>query len=268
MKTTYCCSLLRAAQRTRLALAAAAIAAAAASPAQAALIASFETGLQGWFATAGVATATTSSFGATHGAQALLIDNLTAGTKQYPARTPQFNASTADFTTVYPIFSQAGAQMAAGLFPTLSFDLTMDFSNVTANGFFQISPLFNSNSFAGPPAIGGFRQYGTGSFLTGNTNAALSLGVAAVNDGVVMTVLGPDQYRFSIPLGAGKSMSLAPASTFYTLAFQTNGGWQGTVDVAIDNVRLDLVPEPTSAGLGAAALLAASLARPLRRRRQ
>ncbi|MBX3427228.1 MAG: PEP-CTERM sorting domain-containing protein [Pirellulales bacterium] len=223
-----------------------------------ALIASFETGLEGWFATAGVATTTTSAFGATGGTQALLIDNLTPGTKQYPARTPQFNAATAEFTAVYPIFSQAGSAMAAGLHPTLQFDLTFDFSNVTANGFFQISPLFNSNTVG---SVGGFRQYGTGAFVTGNTNSPLGLGVAATNDGVTMTTLGPNQYRFEIPTGIGKSLSLSPASTFYTLAFQTNGGWQGTVDVAIDNIQFNNIPEPSALVLTFASLAGIAIVR-------
>lgn len=203
-----------------------------------ALLYSWEGSLENW--TAANATLVNSNFGATDGAQAMLLDDLTSGFKN------DVGVATVNSGAAFNAWSQAGTRIAAGDTDVkLEFDLTFDNGSATA-AFAQLAIFVNSTA-------GGFRQYGTGGFIGGNIGSSFpSLDPAATADGVTMTGVGNTRH-LAIPMGPaaisdGNGLSVGPpsAGSFYQIGFKSNGGWQGTVDWAIDNMRITgaNIPEP------------------------
>jgi hypothetical protein len=183
-----------------------------------------------------------SSFGATHGSSALLIENLTSGFKGNIATTPNFSATTPGLSEAFQAFDLAAKVIAGGGTPRLEFDLAWDFSGGSipeAGGYIQLGLFVNSSTAGG----GGFKQYGTGSFIGSNTfDQWPSLGTVALDDGVTLTSTGPTSTRVSIPFGPTKRLSLSSTSTFFDIGLQSNGVWNGSVDFAIDNIKFTGVP--------------------------
>lgn len=208
------------------------------STAQAQLLWSFEPDLEGW--SAANATVSQSTFGATEGSMSLLMDDLTSGFKNDVGKTGNFNGGTAGFENAYDLLLVAADEIAAGKTPKFEFDFTFDFGGIDPNGdaFMQLGMYINSSA--------GFTQYGTGDFIGGNTNTSFPIltGGQAEADGMTITPTAtPNQYRAVVPLGP--TLALAQGSTFFDIGFKSNGGWQGTVDLAIDNIRLSGLPEFT-----------------------
>ena len=207
------------------------------SSARAQLLWSFESGLEGW--TAADVSLTQSSFGATDGSMAMLMDNLTSGFNNDVGKTGNFFGSTPGFENAFTLLSMAAAEIANGGTPNLEFDFTFDLANVTSDEFLQLGIFINSD--------GGFTQYGTGDFIGGDTNSTFptTVGGQAAIDGMTITPTAvPNQYRAVVPLGP--TLQLAPGSTFFDIGFKSNGAWLGTVDMAIDNIQLSGLPEFTS----------------------
>lgn len=205
-----------------------------------ALLYSWEGSLEGW--AAANATLVNSNFGATDGAQSMLMDDLTSGFKN------DVGVATVNSGAAYNAWGQAGTRIAAGDTDVkLEFDLTFDNGNATA-GFAQVALFVNSTA-------GGFKQYGTGGFIGGNIGSTFpALDAAATADGVAMTGAGNTRH-LAIPLGPTKSLTVGPPSggSFYQIGFKSNGGWGGTVDWAIDNMFVSgakiPIPEPSSMAL-------------------
>ena len=164
-----------------------------------------------------------------------------------------------------------GSRIAAGdPDVALEFDFTFDhsLSNVQSGQFVFAQLAIFVNSTDVPPGSGGFKQYGTGSFLGGNINVDFpTLAAAAVADGVTMTGVGNTRH-LRIPMnalvaasgGAGLTIGPPSAGSFYQVGFKSNGGWTGTVDWAIDNMYVSgaNIPEPASivmVALGLSAIL-------------
>jgi len=213
------------------------------STAQAQLLWSFEPDLEGW--SAGNVTLSQSTFGATDGSMSMLMDDLTSTFKNDVGRTGNFGPSTAGFEDAFALLVTAADQIAAGKTPKLEFDFTFDFGGIDPNGdgFMQLGMYINSSSNAGDF---GFTQYGTGNFIGGNTNSTFPIltGGQAETDGMTLTPTGvTNQYHAVVPLGP--TLELNPATTFFDIGFKSNGGWAGTVDMAIDNILLTGLPEFT-----------------------
>jgi hypothetical protein len=182
----------------------------------------------------------------------MLLDNLTSGFKN------DVGVATVGSGAAYNGWADAGTRIAAGDTDVkLEFDFTFDNGSVTTDGFAQLAIFVNST-------LGGFKQYGTGGFIGGNASSSFpSLDPAAVADGVTLTGSGNTRH-VAIPMGPTKSLTVgAPgAGDFYQIGFKSNGGWVGTVDWAIDNMRITGanigVPEPgtlTLISLGMAAFI-------------
>jgi hypothetical protein len=213
------------------------------------LLYSWEGSLENW--TAANATLVNSNFGATDGAQAMLMDNLGGGFRN------DVGVATVNSGSAYDAWSQAGNRIADGdLDVALEFDFTFDNSQSGVQTgqfvFAQLAIFVNSTN-------GGFRQYGTGSFLSGNIDVDFpTLAPAAIADGVTMTGTGNTRH-IRIPMnaaaaasgGAGLTVGPPSAGSFYQVGFKSNGGWTGTVDWAIDNMFVSgaNIPEPTSTAL-------------------
>lgn len=226
------------------------------------LLYSWEGSLQGW--TAANATLVNSNFGATDGAQAMLMDDLTSGFKN------DVGVVTVNSGPAYVGFGRAGNRIAAGdLDVALEFDFSFDNSNGNSStGFFmQLGIFVNSTLGMGTD----FRQYGTGGFIGGNIGIDFPrLEPAAIADGVTMTGLGATRH-LRIPMNAivaasgGQGLTVNPpsAGSFYQVGFKSNGGWGGTVDWAIDNMRVTglNIPEPSSILLVALGAVATCLIR-------
>jgi hypothetical protein len=201
-----------------------------------ALLYSWEGSLEGW--TAANATLVNSNFGATDGAQSMLMDDLTGGFKN------DVGVATVNSGAAYNAWGQAGTRIAAGDTDVkLEFDFTFDNSNAGA-AFAQLAIFVNSTA-------GGFKQYGTGGFIGGNIGSSFpSLDAAAVADGVTMTGAGNTRH-LAIPLGASPlDLTVGPpsAGSFYQVGFKSNGGWTGTADWSIDKMFVSgaNIPEPSS----------------------
>jgi hypothetical protein len=215
-------------------------------------------GLEGWTA-ANATLVNAVGFGNTDGLKSMLMDDLTSGFKN------DTGVATVNSGPAYDGWSQAGTRIAAGDTDVkLEFDFTFDNSNGNSStGFFmQLAMFVNSTA-------GGFKQYGTGGFIGGNIGSSFpTLDAAAVADGVTMTGSGNTRH-LTIPLGPTKSLTVGPpsAGSFYQVGFKSNGGWGGTVDWAIDNMRVTgaNIPEPGSIVFVAIGLAALPIAR--RRRR-
>ncbi len=197
---------------------------------------SFEEGTDPWLAVD--ASIVQSSFGATHGSSALLIDNITPGYKNTLTRSDNFGPATAGMVEAYNAFNSAASVVAAGRTPKLEFDLTWDFSQVTLSSWFQLGMVLNSQA--------GWQEYNVGQLVVGNTDISaptpVGLGAVAENDGVTITSLGPSSARLAIPFGPTKTINLVPNSTYYDIWFKSNGAWEGTIDLAVDNFRITGLP--------------------------
>jgi hypothetical protein len=225
----------------------------AAAQAGSARIYDWEGGLDGWTA-ANATLANSTTLGVTHGSSSMLIDDLTPGFKN------DAGVSTVGSGPAFNAWNQAATRLFAGDTDVkLEFDFSYDHANVTANGFAQVALFLNSTSV-------GFTQYGTGQLIGGNIGSDFPrLDPTAVSDGVTLTSNGPNSVHVAIPLGV--RIGVGPG-TFYQVGLKTNGGWQGTVDWAIDNMRVtgaNIIPEPASAML--ASLVGVGLFAASRRRR-
>ncbi|WP_428304915.1 PEP-CTERM sorting domain-containing protein [Lacipirellula sp.] len=214
---------------------------------------SWEAGLEGWTA-ANVTLANSPTLGVTDGAQSLLIDNLTSGFKN------DAGVATVGSGTAFAGWSQAATAFAGGATDVkLEFDFSWDNTNATTDGFAQLGMFLNSTT-------GGYTQYGTGAFIQGNLLSTFPiLGAQATTDGVTLTSIGQNRVHVAVPF---VSVGVGPGS-FFQIGFKSNGGWGGTTDWAIDNMKVTSaaigVPEPSSvmiAGIAATGLVAA-----VRRRR-
>jgi len=209
--------------------------------ARAQLLYSFESGLDDWSATSATITNST-TLGVTDGLQSMLIDNLPSG----------FNNDAGHVThgsgNAFNAWNAAAAAIAAGKTNVkLEFDFSWDLTNVTGPAAYAQFAMFVNSTGAG------FKQYGTGGLLGGNVGTGAvglfpRLDPAAITDGVTLTSLGSNSLHLAIPLGPTKSLNIGGgAGNFYQMGFKTNGGWGGTVDWAIDNVRLSGAVKPTTA---------------------
>jgi hypothetical protein len=214
---------------------------AATSPARADVVFSFEDGLQGWSSPDGY-NVSQSAFGATHGDYALVLSGITSGFKNL-VTTNNFGPTHPELADAFSAFALAANVASAGGAPRLEFDFSYDMSAVTNPNWIQLGINVNSSTAGG----GGFHQYGVSAFLNGNLGSDWPFVAPgdATTDGVTLTPLGSSSYRVSVPIGPDKRLKLSNESTFYYLRFQTNGGWDGTVDFAFDNFRFTGVPRFT-----------------------
>jgi hypothetical protein len=223
---------------------------AGATSARGQLLYSFESDtppLDGWTAaTATIVPSTT--LGVTDGTKSMLIDNLG----------PNFNNDVGVRTqgagsgTAFTYFDDAALAIAAGNTNVkLEFDFSWDHA-ATIPAWAQLGIFVNSTG-------AGFRQYGTGALIGGNINGSEPdvfprLAAPAIADGVTLAVLGPNSIHLAIPMNPtvatdadGLNIGSGPAGTnFYQMGFKSNGGWGGTVDWAIDNIRISGVQVPTT----------------------
>ncbi len=234
--------------RVALAVAAACIVASNAQIAGAQLLYSFEDGLDGWEAASATITNST-TLGVTDGVQSMLIDDLPS----------MFNNDTGHIThgagsgNPFNIWDAAAMAIESGdMDVKLEFDFSWDHANVTGSAAFAQLGIFVNSTGAG------FKQYGTGALLGGNIGAGgegfPTLAAPAIADGVTMTSIGENGVHIAIPMGPaqvagsdGLNIGSGPAGTnFYQMGFKTNGGWGGTVDWAIDNIRITGAVAPTT----------------------
>ncbi len=199
--------------------------------------------LDGW--TAGDASIVPSTtFGVTDGSKSMLIDNLTSSFKNNIG----FIQTTGG--TDFGYFSDAATAIAAGKNVKLEFDFSWDLTNVTGPAAFaQLGMFLNSG---GP----GYTEYQVGQFLGGNVGTGVTdffprLDPKAAGDGVSLTSVGPNTIHLAIPLGAStpsqpKTLNLGTGSTYYQVGFKSNGGWGGTMDWAIDNIKFSGAQTPTT----------------------
>lgn len=214
---------------------------------------SFETGAEGWVSSnTPVGTLQIDGdLGVTDGSNSARLANLTPGFKFDALNTG--NVGPGDLN--YGEFKFIASAIPNGDV-RIDFDLALDFSNVTQSGKIWFAMTSNSDN---PP---GFEQYrtspgGVGQFLDGSTGDSgtaadpLSLGPEAVTDGVTLVSTGTNQYHLSVPLGP--RLTYGTGSSFYKIGFNTNGTWQGTLDLAIDNITVSGtgIPEPGSLTLSA-----------------
>lgn len=221
-----------------------------------------------------------SAFGATEGTTAFFFDN-----------SPSANAVYFDIGTVngnpadpaggghaerlanYNVIRDAALAAEAGQTVNLEFDVTYDATAVAAAGFFQFGVFANSNNGFDGVWFGGLNQGNIGpggNFPQPGSEAA---------NGVTFTILDPADLvtdfvgavRFSVPVGPGKALELGTglppdgAFDFAQLGFNRNSGYQGTLDIAVDRVGFNIVPEPAAMGVLALAGAAGFVRRPRRR---
>lgn len=214
--------------------------------AQAQAIFSFEDGIDPWNSGTTGVTLTQSSFGATDGSSALLLDDVTSGHKGTAARTSNFGPATPGMSDAFEAFALAGSVIANGGQPKLEFDLSWDFANYlpAENNYIQLGIYVNSSALGETPEPGDYHDLGTGAFIGGNLefNTWPFLYATAMNDGVTLTPIGLNSVHVAIPFAADNEMSISSPSTFYDLGFQSNGGFGGSVDFAIDNILFTGVP--------------------------
>ncbi len=227
----------------------------AAAQAGSALIYGWENGVEGWTTGGAKTLANSSTFGVTQGSQSLVLHYNGPGTFS------QDTVATVGSGSAFNAWKQAATRLFAGDSDVkLEFDFSHDDSNAGGIAYAQLGIFLNSTDV-------GFTQYGTGQLIGGNIGQDFPrLDPAAVTDGVTLTPVDADTVHVAIPLGVRVGVG-GPSSTFYQVAFQTNGGWPGTVDWAFDNMRItgaNIVPEPASATL--AGLLGLGLIAGLRRR--
>lgn len=214
---------------------------------------SWEAGLEGWTA-ANATLANSPTLGVTDGTQSLLIDNLTPGFKNGAG------VATVGSGPAFAAWSQAANAFAGGATDVkLEFDFSWDNTNATSDGFAQLGMYLNSTS-------GGYLEYGTGAFLQGNLLSTFPiLGTQATTDGVTLTSIGQNRVHVAVPF---VTVGVGPGS-FFQIGFKSNGGWGGTTDWAIDNMRVTGaaigVPEPSTAII--AGIAASGIVTAVRRRR-
>lgn len=200
---------------------------------------SFEGGLDGWTA-ANVSLVNSSTLGVTDGSMSMLMDNLTSGFKN------DVGFVTNGTGAAYSVWDTAALAIAAGRNVKLEFDFSYDLAGVTGTAAFAQLGMFVNSTGAG------FKQYGTGGLLGGNVGTGASdlfprLDPAAITDGVALTTVGPNTIHLAIPMGPTKSLNIGSGSgNFYQMGFKSNGGWGGTVDWAIDNIKITGAVPPKS----------------------
>lgn len=218
---------------------------------------SFENGNEGWRSAISPPDATLvidGALGVTDGFNSARLDDVTRSFKFDVLGTGSINPGDLNYTA----FDAISSAIPNGDV-RLDFDLSFDFSNVTTAGAIQVAMFVNSGA--------GFKQYrtspgGVGQFLDGNTGDSSNpatfpfLGPEALTDAVTLTQSDANTYRVSVPLGPRLTFETGGA---YQIGFNTNGNWQGTIDLAIDNVTVSgqLIPEPSTFGLFSLGMLAA-----------
>jgi hypothetical protein len=211
---------------------------------------SWEDELEGW-QSASWTLANSTTLGVTDGSQSLLLDNLTSGFKNNLAYISFDNTSPG-----FAAFDLAAKSLAAGATDIrLEFDFTYDHTNHGSTAFGQLGLFVNS--------VGGYLEYGVSALIAGNVGSTFpSLAAAAAGDGVTFTSLGPNSIRVSMPMGDDVRLRLG-VGEWYQVGFKSNGGWSGTVDWAIDNMKFTgtFVPEPSGLALSGCAFLATILMR-------
>jgi hypothetical protein len=220
--------------------------------ANAQLLYSFETPtVDGWGIGAGPtppAAPTTTTLGVTEGTKALSIPNLAGAFNNDVGHVTQGSA-TGD---LYTVWNDAANAIASGKDNVkLEFDFSWDHANVTAPGWGAQLGIF-VNSTPSAPFTNGFLEYGTGQLIGGLMGGNFpALAPAAIADGVTLTSLSPSSARIAIPMSAARATSdnqglhIMPGS-FYQMGFKTNGGWTGTANWAVDNIRITGAQVPTS----------------------
>jgi hypothetical protein len=197
---------------------------------------SWESGLEGWQSGAGVTLSADGVLGVTDGVQSLRLNALTGGFKNNVAWSGNIVTGSA-----FDALNQVGSQLHAGgaTDVKLEFDLAWDNTNVTANGFAQLGIFVNSTS-------DGFKEYNTSNFIGGNmTTSFPTLAGQSVTDGATISSIGTNMVHVTVPLGPRLIVS---TGTFFQVGFKSNGGWTGTTDWAIDNMKVtgSTIPEPSS----------------------
>ena len=206
-------------------------------------------GLENWAAATSTLTIST-TLGVTDGLQSMVIDN----------HGPNFNNDAGVVThgagsgNAFNAWDDAAMAIGEGQTDVkLEFDFSWDHAGVSSHSWAQFAVWVNSTG-------AGFRQYGTGG-LIGGIRAARWTSFpgwknSAIADGVTLTSLGPNTVHIAIPIGPftlsttdTQGLNIGggtPGTNFYQMGFKTNGGWTGTVDWAIDNMRLpgSRCPEP------------------------
>ncbi len=196
--------------------------------------------LDGWTA-ANATLVPSTTFGVTDGTKSMLIDDLTSGFKN------DVGVITTGSGTDYGYFNDAAHAIEAGKTNVkLEFDFSWDLTNVTGTAAYAQLGMFVNSTGAG------FKQYGTGELLGGNVGSGVTdffprLDQKAVTDGVLLTTVRPNTIHLAIPLGPTKSLNIGSGSgNFYQMGFKSNGGWAGTMDWAIDNIKISGVQVPTT----------------------
>jgi hypothetical protein len=210
------------------------------------LLYSFENGLQGWVGSGGVADPnhSVSAFGATDGTMALNI-NIPTGYSNNIGYTGDIGPGTD--ATRYNIIQRAAQEAALGHQPRFQFDWTIDTSAATGlPAYAQLAMFMNST--------GGYTNYGTSQLIGGNVGTDFPrLDPLAESHGATLKSIGPNAYRVSVPMltlaqvtGGNKGISLDPASHYFQIGFQRQGGFGGTLKYGIDNIRFTGIPTFTS----------------------
>jgi hypothetical protein len=216
------------------------------TPASAQLLYSFETpDLDEWTAVLPTTLTSSTTLGVTDGTQSMLIDNLG----------PNFNNDVGHIThgagsgNPFNIWDTAAMAIADGETDVkLEFDFSWDETDVTSPAWAQLGIFVNSTG-------ANFRQYGTGALIIGNMGQDFPiLAQPAIDDGVTLTPIAEKSVHVAIPMGPaqvtdaeGLNIGGGPAGTnFYQMGFKSNGGWAGTVDWAIDNLRITGAVTPTT----------------------
>ena len=186
---------------------------------------SWESGLEGWSAANATVTAD-GVLGVTNGLQAFHINALTPGFKNQIGFSGNIVSG-----PVFDALNNVGTSLQGGATDiTLEFDLAIDKSLVTANGFGQISLFMNSTGV-------GFKEYSTSNFIGGNVLTSFpQMSGSSATDGATIVSSGNDQYHVTVPLGP--TVTIGPG-TFFQIGFKSNGGWTGTMELGIDNMTVN-----------------------------
>ena len=227
--------------------------------AQAATVLDFEgTGNDGGEALSNTNTTTSTTFGVTHGSQALnIVGGPTMSLFDIGTVTPtSTGASLAHYNAINSGIAETGGPLQ------ISFDISINTTGVTTDGYFQLILIGNSQN--------GYFQDGYGNLINGYNiqGQGLSLGTLATNQGATLTATTPytngvGTYHFTIPLFTeaqytaeghqddptfGNSGAPNPYDQF---SLSGSGGYAGNVTFAVDNVQIGAAatPEPASLGL-------------------
>jgi hypothetical protein len=211
--------------------------------------------------------------GITEGANAFVIKNIPSNNSSDELGYQVSSSSTGEALNNYNAFVQAYNAIAGGNDVFLTYDYGYDTTNVTNTAFYQPGIALNSDQ--------GFSERRFGNLLQGNIGVGGNfpqLNATAAAGGATMTILDPSTFgtdnrgviRMRIPVGtAGNSklLNIGPGgdsvNDFFQIFFHSQGGWQGTMDLAIDRVGFDVVPipEPATIAMIGTSLLALAFTR-------